>query len=82
MCTSAGQPTGGGGGQLERFSLGHTLLGPQKSIYSNRTVKSFIKAVIILWGGPTFISCPEPLKFSIGGPVYHYSDLLQSQCIQ
>ena len=54
MCTSAGQ-----GGQLGRFALGPTLLGlPKRLIYSNRTVKSFIKAVIILWGGPTFISCP------------------------
>ena len=35
-----------GGGQLGHFALGPTLLmGPKRSIYSNRTVKYSIKAV-------------------------------------
>ena len=35
-------------------------------------------------GPPTFISCPEPLKFSRRPcvPLNTYSDLLQSQCTQ
>ena len=43
----AGPPRGGGGGgQLGHFALGPTLLmGPKRSIYSNRTVKYSIKAV-------------------------------------
>ena len=63
MCTSAGPPTGG---QLGRFALGPTPLGAQKDRYtlieqSNHLLE---QSGIILWGGPTFISCPGPVKFS------------------
>ena len=44
--TNRAAERGGGGGQLGHFALGPTLLmDPNRSIYSNRTVKHSIKAV-------------------------------------
>ena len=49
------------GGQLGHFALGPTLLmGPKKSIYSNRTFKYSIKAVTIYFalGPSSSLCCP------------------------
>ena len=55
------------GGQLGHFALGPTLLmGPKRSIYSNRTVKYSIKAVTIY----IYIYIAQGLSTSLGGPVY------------
>ena len=55
-----------GEGQLRHFALHgpHSAEDPKRSIYSNRTVKYSIKAVIMAHHGEgsTFISCPGPLQ--------------------
>ena len=57
------------GGATGAFCPGlHSAGGPRRLIYSNRTVKYSIKAVITSWEGPTSVYLALGPLNSLGGP--------------